>query len=92
MEFRGTQKSHTPSSIAYILFVQIGPKLAEKIRTPNNKSFKDYLKNSVCVNFDFSPINEYDIIKTIDGLKDKSSCGIDRLSSKLLKHFKYELN
>ena len=72
-------------------FVQIGPKLADDIQIPHNKCFKDYLITPANSDFYFYSVNENDVIKAIDSLKSKSSCGIDRLSSKLLKALKSEL-
>jgi hypothetical protein len=72
-------------------FVEIGPKLAASISPPSDKSFKDFLANPVTENFEFKTVDESQIIKTIDSLKSKSSQGIDKVSSKLLKSVKAEL-
>ena len=72
-------------------FTQIGPKLAYSILSPPNKSFKDYLKKPVNTNFSFKPVNTNTVIKIIDSLKPKSSCGCDRFSNKLLKTTKNEI-
>ena len=72
-------------------FVEIGPKLAASIQLPNDKNFKDYLLNPCNQNFLFSKVDIPYVEKIIDSLKPKSSCGIDRLSTNLLKSCKSEL-
>ena len=72
-------------------FVEIGPKLAEKIDMPENQSYKDYLKYPFHRQFHFKPIETQTLIKVIDTLKPKSSYGHDRISNKLLKYLKFEL-
>ena len=64
---------------------EIGPRLASTISYQANKTSKDYLNNPTDNHFEFSEINKQKVIEIIDKLKPKSSCGIDRLSNKLLK-------
>ena len=52
-----------------------------------NISFKDFMGNPSLNNFNFQPVNEQSIIKIIDRLKLKTSCGHDGISTKLsIKH------
>jgi hypothetical protein len=72
-------------------FTEIGPKLANNIDAPPNKSFEDFLKNPVPNSFEFSQISNQEISKAIDSLQPKTSCASDRISNKLLKAMKNEL-
>jgi hypothetical protein len=70
-------------------FVDIGPNLSDNIITPQNLSFKDYLKFPVLSrSFCFNKINDSDVSKIIDQLKPKTSSGIDCISNKLIKMLK----
>ena len=71
-------------------FIEIGPKLSQDIEIPVDKSFKDFLKSPVQANFFFKPVKEDDVLKAIDSLKPKTSCGQDKITNKLLKYIKYE--
>ena len=73
-------------------FTEIGPRLASTLSFPANKSYRDYLNNPTYNHFEFSEINKQKVIEIIDKLKPKSSCGIDRLSNKLLKLIKIEIS
>ena len=66
-------------------FTEIGPTLAESITPPAGKSFIHYLKNHVAPNFKFHAVSEKMVTDTIGNLKPKPSCGVDRVSNKLLK-------
>jgi len=72
-------------------FVDIGPNLAQSIEMPNNCSFKDYLKNPVTESLHFTHITTQQVVKIIDNLKSKTSCGHDGISNQLLKQMKHEL-
>ena len=50
------------------------------------------MNNPTYNHFEFSEINKQKVIEIIDKLKPKSSCGIDRLSNKLLKLIKIEIS
>ena len=47
--------------------------------------FSDYLNNPTEHRFNFSVINESDVLTTIEKLKNKNSSGVDEISNKLLK-------
>ena len=72
-------------------FIEIGPKLSQKIRTPRSKSFRDFLRSPVRKQFNFQKVNQVDVIKAIDTLKPKTSSGQDKISNKLLKYIKHEV-
>lgn len=72
-------------------FINIGPALATEIIPPENKTFKDYLNDTTCPNFEFSCVNEKTVVNAINDLKPKSSSGVDKLSNKLLKVIKDEI-
>ena len=72
-------------------FVNVGPKLAEKIDTPNNSSYTDYLGNQINKKFEFKSVSSDEVRKIIDGLKSKTSWGHDGISSKFLKQIKNEI-
>ena len=66
-------------------FTNIGPELASKIKTNDDKTFKDYLNTPCEHRFQFTPVTEHEVTRIIDMLKPKSSHGFDGLSVKLLK-------
>ena len=72
-------------------FTKIGPDLADRIETPPGKNFKDFLKNPSISQFNFHTITEEDTTKSINELRNKSSKGVDGISSILLKQLKTEL-
>jgi hypothetical protein len=72
-------------------FVNIGSELANKIIMPDNKNYKDYLTNPVETVFEFKNTNGDEVVKIIDKLKPKTSCGVDGLSNKILKEVKNEI-
>ena len=67
-------------------FTNIGPTLSNKIQTDTTHSFAKYLTEEILLSFEFKTVTPDDIIKTIQILKPKSSCGHDNISTKLLKH------
>ena len=72
-------------------FVNIGPNLAANIKLPNSKSFKNFLRNPTSHKFILACTNEENILKIIDRLHPKNSCGPDEISVKLLKEIKHEI-
>ena len=72
-------------------FAEIGTNLANRIVPPPEKKFEDYLINKPNISFRFSQVSIDMVSKVIDGLKPKTSCGIDRISNKLLKFIKLEM-
>ena len=73
-------------------FINIGPQLATQIPQDNNITFQSYLNSPCHTTFNFSPVQQEDVIKIINELKSKSSFGFDRLSTKILKCLKIELS
>ncbi|KAG1656757.1 hypothetical protein GQR58_023749 [Nymphon striatum] len=68
-------------------FATIGPDLADKISNSSN-NFKDFLTNPVIPSFNFSSVSENDVLKIINDLPNKTSFGIDNISSKTIKSVK----
>ena len=66
-------------------FCNIGPTLANSIKSPRSKSFTDYLKQNILSSFLFDTITTETTAKIINNLKPKSSSGHDNLSSIQLK-------
>ena len=74
-----------------IFFINIGKNLSDKIEYDGRKTHKDYLKGNISANFKFKNVNESDIDKIINELSNKTSCGHDNISTKLLKSMKHLL-
>jgi retron-type reverse transcriptase len=72
-------------------FSSIGKTLSESVQQPQNRSFEEYLPSPLHSCFKFSPVDSHTVLKVIDHLKRKTSCGFDGLSNKLLKEIKYEI-
>ena len=73
-------------------FSSIGPKLYEKIDVSGqDKSYDEYLTNSVTSQFSFTPVSENEILKIIKSLKNKKSYGIDGISNVLIKPISNEI-
>lgn len=66
-------------------FSNIGPRLLEKHKLPNDSLFKSYLKNRIPHSFSFNTITESETAKIIRSLPSKSSSGHDGISIRLLK-------
>lgn len=73
-------------------FIKIADSLTKKIKQPQNKSFNDYLTDNIPHSFEFKPITESMTKKVINNIKTKSSCGVDGLSSYVLKYIKDEIS
>ena len=67
-------------------FCNIGPELANSIKSPLNKSYSDYLKQNILSSFHFDTVTPEFTLKLIQKLKSKSSFGHDGLSSIMLKY------
>ena len=72
-------------------FTSIGPSLASTITPPANKTFRDTLVKKITSSFELHTVTEDHVLKIIDTLKNKTSCGTDQLSNNLLKYIKYEV-
>jgi hypothetical protein len=73
-------------------FSNIGPTLARNIITPSNRSYKEFLTQETRFSFKFNQVSTEHVLKVIDGLKPKSSSGVDSISNKLLRNIKEELS
>ena len=67
-----------------LFFIRVGPDLSNKIKTPVGKCYKDFLIENIESSFEFTEINEEDVLKIIRKLKPKSSYGHDGVSTILL--------
>ena len=72
-------------------FVNIGPDLASNIKGPTPNSYTKFLKNPTSSRFSFELVDENIVSKIIDNLSTKNSCGIDELSTHLIKYIKSEI-
>ena len=72
-------------------FANIGQSLSNSIKQPQNRSFKEYLKNQPTSKLTFKNISEGDTLKIINNLNSKKSSGHDGLSLNLLMDCKLEL-
>ena len=72
-------------------FTNIGPSLASKIKTNEDKTYDLFLGAPSALKFTFSNITETDLIKIIDRLPSKTSCGVDAISPNLIKSIKHEI-
>ena len=54
----------------------------------NSDLFKGYLSQPTDRDFSFASVSEEDVIKIINNLKPKSSCGCDEITVKLIKFAK----
>ena len=65
-------------------FANIGPKLADKIKTTNN--YIDYMQNQLPSSLVMEETTCAEIINIIQNIKLKSSTGFDNISTKLMKY------
>ena len=72
-------------------FGNVGKILSESVIQPQNRSFEEFLTAPCHPCFSFNLVTSDDIVKVIDQLKPKNSCGIDGLSNKLLKVIKHDI-
>ena len=72
-------------------FLNIGPRLSERIRSPDGKSFKQFLTENISSSFNFDIVDSNHVDKIIRKLKPKSSYGHDEMSSIMLKFIAPEI-
>lgn len=91
----GNEEQNNPHNIVNAFneyFVKIGPDLASKIQVDDPRvSFLNYLKIPTNSTFQFEQVSEEAVLKIINELKPKTSCGKDGVSNKLLKYIKSEV-
>ena len=75
-------------------FANIGPNLSKKIDPSVNSTttYKSYLTDPTDFRFQFRQISELEVRSAIDNLENKTSCGCDGISNKLLKLIKNEIS
>ena len=66
-------------------FTNIAQTLAREIKYDGNKNYMYYLNKRIDTVFTFPNIDEETVRKTIQNLPSKNSCGLDGISSKLIK-------
>ena len=66
-------------------FTNIAQTLARDIKYDGTKNYKYYLNKHINTVFNFQTIDEETVRKTIQNLPSKNSCGLDGISSKLIK-------
>ena len=71
-------------------FTDIGNQCAASIG-PSSKQFNEYLIGNCSKSLFLHPTDKRDVIRIINELKPKNSCGHDGLSSKLVKDLKNEI-
>ena len=62
--------------------------MADKQTTTQNKEYTSYLCDKLNTKLVFNAITEESVLHIIDGLKPKTSIGVDGISNKLLKFVK----
>ena len=67
-------------------FTNIGPELANTLDSTGKPSFKSYLGPKSMSRFKFSTIDTAAVLKLIDNLASKKSCGPDGISSIVIKN------
>lgn len=72
-------------------FINIGPKLAAELHSPEGVSFTDFLTDKQNCTFTFTNVDESNVGEVLDSLKPKTSFGHDCISNKLLKSIKNEI-
>ena len=73
-------------------FVNVGPSFSDKIPQPADLSYRDYLNKNINSRFTFEPVHLDDVIKIVQNLKTKASCGYDGLSTKILKYISLDVS
>ena len=71
--------------INLIIFLQTAQTRAREIKYDGNKNYKYYLNKRIDTVFTFQNIDEETVRKIIQNLPSKNSCGLDGISSKLIK-------
>ena len=72
-------------------YVSVGSRLASSIQVPQNKCYQDFLPQPTRHTLKFKKVDQESVLKQLDSLKPKSSCGFDNISNKLLKYVKNEV-
>ena len=77
-----------------LYFANVGKKLSATLKQHNvlNINYKHYLQTPKTTSCKFKLINKHVTLTTIDKLENKTSCGHDGISNKLLKCIKHELS
>ena len=90
-----TKKISNPQEIANAFneyFINIGPKIANKIKNTTNASFENYLMNKNRANILFDPITEIELEDEIRNMNSNKSPGYDGISAKTIKFCAKEIS
>ena len=68
------------------VFVNIGPKLASNIPVDHDSCISDFLSERNASTFFIAPVTESEIIKVVNGFKNKTSKDCDEMSMHLVKN------
>lgn len=68
-----------------MIFINIGPNLANKIKCNENDSFEKYLNGNYQSSMFLDPITEYELEKELENMKPNKSSGYDGINTKIIK-------
>ena len=80
-----TDKLNIANKFNKFFFTNIAQTLARDIKYDGTKNYKYFLNKHINTVFDCQNIDEETVRKTIQNLPSKNSCGLDGISSKLIK-------
>ena len=80
-----SDKQNIANKFNQVFFTNIAQTLARDIIFGDTKNYKYYLNKHINTIFNFQNIDEETVRKTIQTLPSKNSCGLDGISSKLIK-------
>ncbi len=69
-------------------FINVEQKLADKLVSKGQKTFTNFLVHKFLAKLKFHAIDKEEVIKRVENLKPKTSCGVDGISMKLVKSIK----
>ena len=72
-----------------VFFVNVGPNLANNIRTPSNLHVYDSMKDKSEKSMFVEDVTTNEIIKIVSNFKNKSSCDVNGISMNILKKVFY---
>ena len=69
------------------LFTHIGPDQSKNINYTGDKTYKTYIPNKVSLIFE--KVSETNVMQIINNLPNKTSCGFDGISTRVMKSIKH---
>ena len=67
-----------------LYFANVGPELSKKIKYNGHRNMESYMNSQIDTRFEFTPVNNSEVLEIIGSLKPKDSSGYDNVSTKLL--------